>query len=212
MTRPPAARPPESPPAASRPESRSPSQTATGPPASRPADLVLARWWRRLLAFVIDAVILTLATGALWGRLIASFAIWLGNAQSAGTGGQPADPGAVGRVFGHTVARYLIVLTFTICVAVLYYWLLTGYWGTTIGKRALGTWVVTASDGSAVGLPASLLRAVVFVLGGELIPLFFLVDNYWLTGDRRRQCLHDKAARTLVVRSAPPGRGPAQIR
>jgi uncharacterized RDD family membrane protein YckC len=172
---------------------------------------VLARPWRRWLAFVIDVLILTLATGALWGRLIASFVSRLGNAQSAGTNGKPADPGAVGRVIGHTVAPYLIVLFFTICLAVLYYWLLTGYWGTTIGKRALGAWVVSARDGSAVSLRTSFLRALVFVFGGEVIPMFFLLDNLWLTGDRRWQCLHDKAARTLVVRNAPPDRGPAQI-
>lgn len=180
------------------------------PVAGQPLDLVLAEPWRRLVAFVIDAVVLTIATGALWGRLLDSFANRMGNALSPGQHGRPPDPQAVNRVLGNTIAPYLIVLVFTIVLAVLYYWLLTGYWGTTIGKRSVGTWVVTASDRSKAGLSASFQRAVVFVLGGEVIPLFFLFDNLWLTADPRRQCWHDKAARTLVVKVAPPGCGQAR--
>jgi hypothetical protein len=41
------------------------------------------------------------------------------------------------------------------------------------------------------------------VLGGEVLPRFFLIDNGWLLGDRQRQTLHDKVAKTLVVRQLP---------
>ena len=165
----------------------------------------LAQRWRRLLGFAIDAAILTLATGALWGRLIASFVNRLANATAAGQAGRTAgDHGAVGRVIGHTVGPYVIVGIFTICAAVAYYWLLTGYWGTTIGKRAAGARVVRAADGAPPGLRVSFLRAVIFVAGGELLPPFFVADSAWLVRDARRQCLHDKAARTLVVRTGTP--------
>jgi uncharacterized RDD family membrane protein YckC len=163
---------------------------------------VLASRWRRLIAFVIDAVILTLVTGALWGRLLASFASRLGNAMSA----DPDRPGArsaIGRVFSHTIGPYLLVLALTIILAVLYCWLLTGYWGTTIGKRSVGLWVVSADDRSRISLHRSAVRALVFVLGGEVLPLFFLIDNGWLLGDRQRQTLHDKVAKTVVVRQRP---------
>lgn len=168
------------------------------------ADREPASRWRRLAAFAIDAVILTLVTGALWGRLLASFANRLAVSIDPG---DPGARGAVRRVVAHTTGPYLIVLVATIVLAILYYWLLTGYWGTTIGKRSVGLWVVTAGDRSAIGLPRSFLRALVFVLGGEVVPLFFLVDNGWLLGDRRRQALHDKVAATLVVRH-PPGEPP----
>jgi uncharacterized RDD family membrane protein YckC len=159
--------------------------------------------WRRLAAFAIDAVILTLVTGALWGRLLAFFANRLAGATSIDPG-NPAARGAVSRVLAHTAGPYLIVLAATIILAILYYWLLTGYWGTTIGKRSVGLWVVTASDRSRIGPRRSFARALVFVLGGEVVPLFFLIDNGWLLGDRRRQALHDKVAATVVVRH-PPG-------
>jgi uncharacterized RDD family membrane protein YckC len=167
------------------------------------SDEALAQWWRRLLAFVIDSLILTLVTGALWGRLLASFANRMSNALNARAARAPGAHGAIGRVFTTTIGPYLIVLVATVIVAITYYWLLTGYWGTTIGKRALGTWVVTAADRSRVSLPGSFLRALIFVVGGEIVPLFFLADNLWLVWDPRRQALHDKAARTLVVRKPP---------
>jgi uncharacterized RDD family membrane protein YckC len=175
-----------------------------GPSVGQHQDL--ASWWRRLLAFVIDCLVLTLATGALWGRLVAFFANRLSSEQSAYPDGGPHARAALGRVFTQTTAPYLIVLGFTICVAVVYYWLLTGYWGATIGKRSLGIWVVRTADGSPVSLRASFLRAVIFVAGGEAVPFFFLADNLWLTADPLRQCLHDKAAGTVVVRRPAHGR------
>ncbi|MGN6680424.1 MAG: hypothetical protein ACTHKL_21900, partial [Streptosporangiaceae bacterium] len=56
--------------------------TVLAPPrvaVSAETSIALAARWRRLLAFLIDAVILTLVTGALWGRLLASFANQLGS-------------------------------------------------------------------------------------------------------------------------------------
>jgi uncharacterized RDD family membrane protein YckC len=173
--------------------------TGTG----RAGEPALAQWWRRLLAFLIDSVILTLLTGVLWGRLLASFANRLSQAADLHARHAPAAHGAYPRVFAHTAGPYLIVLVPTIILAIVYYWLLTGYWGTTIGKRALGTWVVTAAGQARPSLRRSFVRALVFVLGGEIVPVFFLIDNLWLFGDSRRQTLHDKAAGTLVVTSPP---------
>jgi uncharacterized RDD family membrane protein YckC len=174
-------------------------ERAAGPAA----DPTLARPWRRLVAFAIDALILTLVTGALWGRLLASFANRMSNAVDANFRHRPAAHGAYGRVFSHTTGPYLVVLVPTIILAITYYWLLTGYWGTTIGKRAVGTWVVTATGRSRVSLRRSFVRALIFVLGGEVVPLFFVADNLSLIGDQRRQALHDKVAGTLVVRLPP---------
>ena len=190
--------------ARSQPTTDAPPVTETSAAASGP-DPDLAHTWRRLLAFVIDAVILTLVTGALWGRLLASFANRMSRAAAAIAGHSHAARGAYGRVLSHTTGPYLLVLVPTIILAILYYWLLTGYWGTTIGKRAVGAWVVTAADRSRVSLRRAFVRALVFVLGGEVIPLFFVVDNLWMTADARLQARHDRAAGTLVVRTPPPG-------
>jgi len=173
----------------------------------------LAPRWRRLVGFVIDALILTVVTGALWGRLFAAYANRLSEAAGRPAGVAPLSRDGAGPVFSQLTGPYLIVMISTVIVAIIYYWLLTGYWGTTIGKRSVGTWVVNARDQSPVSLRASLLRALVFVLGGEVLPLFFLIDNMWLLWDPRRQALHDKAARTLVVtRPAAVSRRPSSAR
>jgi uncharacterized RDD family membrane protein YckC len=187
-----------------RPDQAAEPGTAASPGPAADPDPTFASWQRRLIAFVIDGLVLTLVTGALWGRLLASFANRM--SQATATPAQPAARGAhdaLWRVFSVTMGPYLVVLVPTIILAITYYWLLTGYWGTTIGKRSAGVWVVSAADRSRVSLRTSLLRALVFVLGGEVVPLFFPVDNLWLLRDRRRQAMHDKAARTLVVRHRP---------
>ena len=182
-----------------------PGESAAPPESFRAgtSQIAIAGRWRRLAAFAIDALILTLVTGALWGMLLASFADRMGNAISARAANAPHAHGIYGRVWAQTLAPYLIEAVATIVVATVYYWLLTGYWGTTIGKRALGCWVTESDGRSRVSLRRSFVRALVFVAGGELVPPFFVVDNTWLIADARRQALHDKAAGTLVVRRRP---------
>jgi uncharacterized RDD family membrane protein YckC len=67
----------------------------------------------------------------------------------------------------------------------------------TIGKRAFGT-VVTGLDGQAVRPVVAFARTLVQVLL-LLVPLGIIADLLWPLWDERRQTLHDKAARTLVL-------------
>jgi uncharacterized RDD family membrane protein YckC len=66
-------------------------------------------------------------------------------------------------------------------------WLLTGIFGTTIGKRLAGL-RVAGPDGGRVGLVWAFERAVLLVL---LVPAVL-----W---DRDHRGLHDRAANTVVV-------------
>jgi uncharacterized RDD family membrane protein YckC len=67
---------------------------------------------------------------------------------------------------------------------------------------------VSAHDGSPVSTVAAVKRAAVYALI-PVIPLlgtfFAVLNELWLLWDRRRQCLHDKAAGTIVVRTDLPG-------
>lgn len=170
-------------------------QAAAGP---RPAS-----WQRRLIGYLIDSLIIFAVTSALWIRLFISFGNRMSNTLSAHphTGTATAQA-AIGRVFSTTLGPFLVELVFTMVLAVLYYWVLTANWGTTVGKRCVSAWVVPAAGGTRPGLGASFLRALVFVVCAPILPLF-LIDNLWLLAGRRRQCLHDKAARTIVVRGKP---------
>jgi uncharacterized RDD family membrane protein YckC len=76
--------------------------------------------------------------------------------------------------------------------------------GQTLGKMALRIRAARVVDGGVPG-QAGWLRAAVYVLPGVLSailigPLFWLVNSLWCTWDKPyRHCLHDKAAKTVVV-------------
>ena len=80
----------------------------------------------------------------------------------------------------------------------LYHWLMTGAWGQTLGKMAVGIRVVRDADGSQVGYLRALVRvASIWVLAFFFLPL--VLAYLWPLWDRRNQTLYDKMARTIVV-------------
>jgi uncharacterized RDD family membrane protein YckC len=78
--------------------------------------------------------------------------------------------------------------------------------GQTPGKMLLRVRVVRVEDGRVPGWRRAFIRWVVPILF-SIVPFGALVAYLWLLWDRRRQGLHDKAARTLVVRAPAPERG-----
>ena len=88
-------------------------------------------------------------------------------------------------------------------VAFGYDWIQHWAWGQTIGKRALGTKVIKDDGSPALGPGTAAGRAAVYALA-PFVPLvgslFALINELWLTWDPRRQCLHDKAAHTVVIK------------
>ena len=70
--------------------------------------------------------------------------------------------------------------------------------GQTLGKRVLGLRVAYRMDGRSPSFPRALGRWAVRLLG--IFPPFALLDAVWCLVDERGQCLHDKAAGTVVVR------------
>ena len=186
-----------------------PYPTAPGPGGGYPGgrDPRLAEPWRRLVGWIVDGLIISIVGAALWIPLAISFANRVSDVTSTyPNSNAPGAQAAYNHVITETAGSFVLVLVATFCISIGYYWLLTGVWGTTIGKRLVGTWVVTSSGWAKVGMGAALIRAVVFVVVGEIVPLFFLIDNLWLLWDPQRQCLHDKAASTVVVKSTAVGR------
>jgi uncharacterized RDD family membrane protein YckC len=76
----------------------------------------------------------------------------------------------------------------------LYNVLFWGLAGRTPGMALLGL-RVTSTAGRRVRWMAALVRALVLA--------YFPVGGLWCLVDRRRQAVHDKLARTLVVRTVP---------
>jgi uncharacterized RDD family membrane protein YckC len=83
-------------------------------------------------------------------------------------------------------------------VALLYYLLLEGLFGRTVGKLVTGIRVIDAKTGRTPGIFTALIRTLLRVidgLGGYLLGWFVVILN-----DRRRR-LGDMAADTLVIRA-----------
>jgi uncharacterized RDD family membrane protein YckC len=175
-------------------------------------DPSLAEWWRRLLGWLIDSAILAVVVGVtvgpFWLHGLTKFARRLRNVKDRFPNlSTPAAHTAISAADKGVLGSFLLLAVIGALIAVAYYWLQYALWGRTIGKRALGTIVVTADSRSKIGAGAAGVRAAVFVLGPGIPlvgPIFWLLDNLWQLWDPRRQCLHDKAAGTVVARHRCP--------
>ena len=185
--------------------------------AYRPAarrDPAIAAPWERLLATVLDWIIIfAVATIAFISPLLA---IWRQLQAVATRYTDPNSPDAQAAIDGvlrnpsnQRALLFWFLVMFGIALA--YYWVQHAAWGATIGKRALGTRVVTAKDRSAIGIRAAGIRAVAFLVGPVaclLLPgpfnipggLLWLADTGLPLLDPQAQCLHDKLAKTIVIR------------
>jgi uncharacterized RDD family membrane protein YckC len=176
-------------------------------------DPSLAEWWQRLLARIIDGLVLSVLIIPLWIPVFTSLVNKLRNIsnQYGGNTNSPAAQAAISHVTGEFFGELFLVVIAGLAIAVAYDWLQHGLWGRTLGKRALGTMVVNASTRSKVSAGAAGGRAAVYVLPA-LVPivggLFALLNELWLVWDQQRQCLHDKAAQTVVVKVRGPGAPP----
>ncbi|MEO3872542.1 RDD family protein [Nonomuraea sp. B12E4] len=138
----------------------------------------LAGRWRRLFAGVLDWLIVNLLTAPL------GWASWKA-AWDAGRGVWE------GYTVQHTFAAAL--------VGFLYFWLLHSFWnGQTPGKKVFGIRVVQ-DDGAKIQVGQTAVRQAVASVFEWLCGIGILLDLGWILFDPRKQALHDKAARTVVV-------------
>jgi uncharacterized RDD family membrane protein YckC len=178
-------------------------------------DPALAEWWRRLLARFIDWIVLAVVVGPFWIAATVSLfhRIQAISDQYPNLNG-PVAQAALRHTVNQMTGRFLLIGAISAVLAFGYDWLQHGVWGQTLGKRALGTQVVRADTHARIRGGAACGRAAVYALVPN-IPyagsLFWLINVLWLTWDSKRQCLHDKAASTVVVKKSmltTPGGNP----
>jgi uncharacterized RDD family membrane protein YckC len=134
--------------------------------------------WRRLIAAIIDGLIVYALT------LLATAPI-IGH----------------GTVYG---ARQIAADLVAAVIAFLYYVLQHGTWGQTLGKRAMNLRVVRESDGGPIGYGQAAWRLLFqYLLSLLTCGIGGIVDVAWILWDPRRQALHDKVAKTVVVQTEP---------
>jgi uncharacterized RDD family membrane protein YckC len=134
-----------------------------------------AEWWKRLLAYIIDAIILFCVT------------IPLG----VGTLARGSGAGASYKLNGSGVLVSIILGT-------LYFGLLTALRGQTLGKMALGIKVVKKGTDEKLEMVPALLRALVMVILLQTC-ILGLLDFLWQLWDSDKQTIHDKVGGSQVV-------------
>lgn len=171
-------------------------------------DPALAEWWERLLARVIDGIIVAILTSPFWIPLLVSLFHRLQRLSNqypdlTQPGAQQAFSNSVSQMVSGMLGTIVLVVSASALVYFAYDWIQHGLWGQTIGKRVMGTKVVTAQTRSRVSGGAASGRAAVYCLIPAVIGgIFWLIDVVWLLWDPRRQCLHDKVASTVVVKAS----------
>ncbi|MFC7218500.1 RDD family protein [Streptomyces polyrhachis] len=181
-------------------------QSAPSAPAVRPKPALhemapLAPTGLRFTARVLDSLVLAV--------------LWFVSATVTGLFGEVMEAQRAGGSFVEQTAsvdpvRAVLAFALTYLVYFLYEGALLARSGQTLGKKAVGIRVAVLSDGDIPG-QRGWTRAAVYalpgVLGGApglslLGQLFWLTDSLWFLRDRPyRQALHDKAAKTVVVRA-----------
>ena len=175
-----------------------------------PDGAVLAQWWRRLLARILDSVItsvMAVIVAIPWlGPLFTAVSDFIdASVAAAEAGGAMPDQNAY---INELLAASLPITIVSLVVGLLYETVFLVWRGATPGKMALGTvvrrvggpgklTVVDAIKRQLIGLATAVVGVVPVV--GLLGSIVSILDPAWLLWDPKRQTLHDKVADTVVV-------------
>lgn len=176
------------------------------PPAPlAPNGQPLADFFNRLGAYLIDALIM----GGINFILILPFVIWwvvafMTEVETISTSNDPQvtlDDSWYWQFFLGYLLLVGVLLLISLAVSYLYLVEFTWRSGQTIGKRMLKLKIVPADPAAERTRGMLAKRWLVEQVGGVLIPFFSYVDGLWQLWDKPlQQCLHDKAAKTVVVK------------
>jgi uncharacterized RDD family membrane protein YckC len=147
----------------------------------------LASWGRRLVAIILDGLLLLIPAGVGIGL------VFLGDG-----GDDNAANGALAVAGG-----VLVILSITVLQGV-YYTVMIARSGQTYGKRALGIKVIDEEGGGSIGYGRAFGRWFVPFVLGWLCGFLNILDGLWPLWDARNQTWHDKIANTVVVRVPSP--------
>jgi uncharacterized RDD family membrane protein YckC len=145
--------------------------------------MVYAGFWRRLAAFLVDAVVILLLAG-----LAAALTVFLSNAV-------PQHPQGLWENVAAGAVILLVLTGANACIAMMlaYFPVLEGRFGRTLGKKLLGL-RVRSEDGLPASYRQAFLRRLSFYF--ELLP----IEALFMPLHPKRQRWFDVLARTVVVR------------
>ncbi|MEO8556896.1 MAG: RDD family protein [Actinomycetota bacterium] len=182
-----------------------------------PDGVPLSGWWKRVLALIIDRIIISIVALPLtFGpmrqvvSILQDYIQQVVKAVEAGSSTVPTQPdGLTGPILQISLTLLVLYIVYEIAFLTMT--------GATPGKRVVGISVRLRDQPGPPPLVAVLTRTAVKEGGGiaGLVPvlgffgsLFSLLDVLWPLWDDKKQAIHDKAAATNVVVGPQPKRMP----
>ncbi|MDQ3570447.1 MAG: RDD family protein [Actinomycetota bacterium] len=154
----------------------------------------MAEWWKRLVAIIIDGLILGVPLFILYIILIA------GSISQTTIDPITGEIEGGGGILG---GAFLLFFLVAIAANLAYYGILNGgAAGQTVGKKVMKIQVRDANSGGPIGVGRGVGRAAIPSVAGALCFLVSLLDGLWPLWDDKRQALHDKVANSVVVDAA----------
>jgi uncharacterized RDD family membrane protein YckC len=187
--------PPPPPPGPSAPPPQLPSVYAPppapaqyAPPQAYGAQTTYAGFWIRLVARIIDAVIVGIPFGIIIGAFAVIGGLFASNSDSSNQNAQGATAAVLGGTF---ILLYLIA-----GVAQIGYWIyFWGSSGSTLGMRMLHLKVVDAVTGGPIGYARATIRFLMSIVNTWACYIGWI----WVAFDPRKQGWHDKVANSVVL-------------
>lgn len=206
----PPTRPGSAPPFAGLPGTAPPGYTP--PPALAPNGAPLAEFSDRLLARLIDVMILGGVTAVvLVPAFLVVFVYFLdAGANMVRTNTDPYAPlepelPNIGRLVAVIVIVVLVQIVLSLLLAYIYDVEMMFQSGQTIGKRVMKLRVVPVDPAATLTRGMATKRFLVQHVAVVFVPFLNLLDGLWQLWDKPlRQCLHDKFAATVVVSLKQP--------
>jgi uncharacterized RDD family membrane protein YckC len=174
------------------PPAQPPAQPTAAPVDSQGRPL--AEWWKRLVAYVIDSIIIAIPSNILGGVIFGGLFAAKGPTFDTQTG-QFESAGFIARVLASWGALILMSLILTAA----YFVYLHGSRGQTVGKMVMKIKVVGESTGELISYGDALKRWLVPALGVITCYIATILDGIWPLFDAKRQAWHDKFAKSVVI-------------
>lgn len=167
--------------------------TTATPPVMTQSSIVYASFISRLVAFLIDGIIIGCIQGIIITPIVA--AMGLGIYSQVDGGGELSDEATIGLI-GAIIAAVGSTIIIIYAISIFYYAIMeSSKTQGSVGKMALGI-KVTDLDGNRITFGKAFLRAI-----GKLISSSIMLIGYIMAAfTEKKQGLHDMIANTLVVK------------
>jgi len=157
-------------------------------PVPAPGQTTYAGFWIRVVARLVDTLLLGIPFSILFGIFAAAGGLF---ASTSNSNSQSSNGAAAALFGGAFVLFYLLALAVTFGYWI-YFW---GSSGETIGMRLLRLRIIDANTGARIGYGRATIRLLMTFINTWACYIGWI----WVAFDTRKQGWHDKVANSVVV-------------